>query len=260
MLIRKNIVLLRLEKSNNKRPEMVFFKWLCYNFYKESDTMKKIIWVFGESATGKLTLINNLYNGDTNTTETFNVNDKKITVSEITLEDRNHDKYISIMDINNYDDDLMEEDNLYFTKENALLRRKGIMYDTDNFLNSDSDILLIKGQVNDLNIRRGNIVGNFLEKYTNRNDVEIETLVLQVTDQEELKRRLETKPWFKEMTDANEKERLLIEIPLEQEKHKELVIDGFSNYNIPITIVESLNNGYKIENKINEKSTNTNMI
>ena len=34
--------------------------------------MKKIIWVFGESATGKLTLINNLYKGDVETINSFN--------------------------------------------------------------------------------------------------------------------------------------------------------------------------------------------
>ena len=218
--------------------------------------MKKIIWIFGESATGKLTFINNLYNGDINTVNTFNMNNKKISISEITLEDRNHDKYINIVDTNGYDDSLLEEDNLYFNKEKALLRRKGIMHDTNNFLNNDSDILLIKGQVNDLNIRRGNIIGNFLNRYANRNDVEIEVFILQVSDKEELKRRLETKTWFKEMDNVSEKERLLSEIPLKKGKHQSLVINAFSNYNIPITLIESLNNEYRVEGEINGKSSN----
>ena len=209
--------------------------------------MKKIIWIFGESATGKLTLINNLYNNNPDTLNTFKMNDKKISVSEITLEDRTSDKYNDVVDNNNYDDSLMEEDNLYFSKEKALLRRKGIMYDTEEFINSDSDILLIKGQVNDMNIRRGNTIGNFLNKFMNRDDIEIEVYILQVTDDNELRRRIETKPWFKEMTNEEEKERLLSEIPLKQEKHRNDVINVFSNYNVKVILVESLNNSYKLE-------------
>ena len=218
--------------------------------------MKKIIWIFGESATGKLTLINNLYNSDIDTVNTFNMNNKKFSISEITLEDRNHDKYDNVVDIYRYDDSLMEEDGLYFNKENALLRRKGIMYDIENFLNGDSDVLLIKGQVNDMNIKRGNIVGIFLDQYANRNDLEIEVYILQVTDKDILKNRIESKPWFKEFTHQEEKDRLLSEIPIKQEKHKNDVINCFSSYSIPINIIESLNNSYRIEGVINGKSSN----
>ena len=218
--------------------------------------MKKIIWVFGESATGKLTLINKLYNGDVDTINTFNMNNEKISISEITLEDRNHDKYNYIVDNNNYDDSLMEEEGLYFNKEKELLRRKGIMSDTEEFLNNDSDILLIKGQVNDMNIKRGNIIGNFLGKYASRNDIEIEVYILQVTDNDILKKRIESKPWFKEFESQEEKDRLLTEIPMKQEKHKNDVISCFSSYSIPISIIESLNNSYRIEGVINGKSSN----
>ena len=61
--------------------------------------MKKIVWVFGESATGKLTLINNLCNNDKDTLDTFNMNNKKICVSEITLEDRDHENYVDVIQI-----------------------------------------------------------------------------------------------------------------------------------------------------------------
>ena len=219
-------------------------------------TIKKIIWIFGESATGKLTFVNNLYNGDINTVNTFNMNNKKISISEITLEDRDHDKYGNTADIEQYDDYLMEEDGLYFNKENALLRRKGIMYDIENFLNSDSDVLLIKGQVNDMNIKRGNIIGVFLDRYVNRNDLEIEVYILQVTDKDILKNRIESKPWFKEFTQQEEKDRLLSEIPMKQEKHKNDVINCFSSYSIPISLIESLNNSYRIEGVIDGKSSN----
>ena len=199
--------------------------------------MKKIIWVFGESATGKLNLINNLYKGDVETINSFNYQNLQISICEITLEDKNHDKYNNIIDSNQYDDSLIEEDNLYFKKEKGLLRRKGIMYDVETFLNNDSDILLIKGQINDLNPRRGKIVEHFLEKYGNREDLEIEVYILQVTDKKELMERLQTKKWFKEMKDEQEKERLLNKIPLKKGEHKEEVIRGFNNFNIPIYII-----------------------
>lgn len=217
--------------------------------------MKRIIWIFGESATGKLTLINNLYNGDINTLNIFNMSGKKISISEITLEDRNSD-YGTIEDNTYYDDSLMEEDNLYFNKKEALQRRTGIMYDTDNFIKSANDILLIKGQVNDMNLKRGNIIGNFLNKYSGLENLRIEAFVLQVTNEEELKRRIESKTWFKELDNEDEKERLIKTIPLKQEKHKEDVISTFSNYDIPIYIIESLTGSYRMEGVINGKSSN----
>lgn len=212
----------------------------------KGEVMKKIIWVFGESATGKLTLINNLYNGDQNTVNTFNMNDKTIQTCNITLEDKNNDNYKTIIDTNIYDDSLMEEDGLYFNREEALLRRKGIMHDVDEFINSDSDVLLIKGQINDMNIKRGNIINIFLDKYSNRSDIQIEVYLLQVTDKELLRSRIESKPWFKEFGNEEEQERLLNEIPLKQEKHKEEVINCFSKYNVKISIIESLINDYRI--------------
>lgn len=213
---------------------------------------KKIIWVFGESATGKLTLINNLYNNDDNTLTDFNMNNKKICVSDITLEDRKSN--YGFIDDNSYDDSLMEEDNLYFKKERALQRRSAIMLDIETFLKSDNDILLIKGQVNDMNIKRGNIIGNFLNKYYGIENVDIEVFILQVTDEEELKKRIVSKPWFNEMSDEEEKEKLLKTIPLKQELHKEEVINAFSNYEIPIYQIESLNKAYRLDGVINGKS------
>lgn len=212
---------------------------------------KKIIWVFGESATGKLTLINNLYNGDDNTLDTFSMKDKKIDVSEITLEDRI--VINTIEDPNIYDDSLIEEENLYFNKEKTLKRRSHIMYDVDKFIKSNNDILLIKGQVLDLNIKRGNIFVNFLNKYYGTNNIEIEVFILHVNDQTELRKRIESKPWFKEMDNIEEKERLLSVIPLKQEQHKNDVINALRNYDIPVYFVESLDCSYKIENNVNRK-------
>lgn len=214
---------------------------------------KKIIWVFGESATGKRTLINNIYNNDLDTLYTFNMNGMKICVSDITLEDRNSD-YDFSEDINVYNDSIMEEDNSYFKKERALQRRSGIMIDVENFLKSDSDVLLIKGQVNDMNIKRGNIVGNFLNKYYGIENIDIEVFLLKVNDEEELKKRIASKDWFKEITDKSEKEEYLKTIPSKQDLHKEEVINAFSNYEIPIYQIESNNNSYKLDGVINRKN------
>lgn len=213
--------------------------------------MKKIIWVFGESATGKRTLINNLYDGDEKTLNTFDMQDKKIDISAITVEDSDLSRYTNVVDNNIYDDSLMEDDNLYFNRENAIKRRKCIMYDTDNFINSDDDILLIKGQINDVNVRRGDILNYFLNKYCGYQNLEIETFILQVANKEELAQRVQTKEWFKEMTDEKEKERLLNKIPLKKGEHKQEVMEAFSNYPVTIRIYESSNNTYVLDNVIN---------
>ena len=53
-----------------------------------------------------------------------------------------------------------------------------------------------------------------------------------------------------------EKERLLKTIPLNQANHTVDVINAFSEYNIPIYKIESLNGSYRIDGIINEKSVN----
>ena len=72
----------------------------------------------------------------------------------------------------------MDEDNLYFNREAAKRRRSYILYDVDRFINSDNDILLIKGQINDLRNTRGNTANYFLEKYGNMKDIQIENIFL----------------------------------------------------------------------------------
>ena len=219
--------------------------------------MKKIIWVFGESATGKLTFINKLYNGDESTLKYFDMLDKKIEICNVTLEDREDKTYEEhYIDNNEYDDSLMEEDNFYFKRNRAIHRRSFILRDIENFLTSDSDILLIKGQVNDMNIKRGDIVNNFLARYSNINDVEIEVIILQVTDNNEHKRRLENKDWFKAIDDDLKKEELLNAIPYNNGKHRQEVINAFINGCDIINIVESLNDSYRKEGILYGESSN----
>ena len=220
--------------------------------------MKKIIWIFGESATGKLTFINKLYNGDESTLRYFNLLNNKIEKCNVTLEDTEEETYKeNYIDNNTYDDSMMEDNNLYFNRDRAIHRRSFIFKDVENFLNNESDVLLIKGQVNDLNSKRGNIVNNFLSRYCNINSVEIDVVILQVTDEAELRRRLETKPWFIAFKDEEEKKKLLNSIPLKQEKHKQEVINTFNGKCDKITIVESLQNSYRKEFEIYGKISNT---
>ena len=220
--------------------------------------MKEIVWIFGESATGKRTFINKLYNGDERILNYFNMLNKKIDICNVTLEDRVDKTYEEhYIDNNESDDSMMEDDNAYFKRNRAIHRRSFILRDVENFINSDSDILLIKGQVNDLNPKRGDILNNFLAKYQNLKDVKIEVIILQVTDENELRRRLETKPWFIELSDKQEKQRFLNEIPLKKNIHKQEVIDAFDGRYDTITIVESLNNEYRKEEMGYGKISNT---
>ena len=201
--------------------------------------MKKIIWIFGESATGKKTLIDKLYNHDEEILDIFNMNNKKIETSEITLVDKGTNNYEIVSDNNIYDDSLMDEDNIYFSREKAKRRRSYILHDIDKFINGESDILLIKGQINDLRINRGNTINYFLKKYTDIKDLQIEVIILEVNDENELKSRLENKSWFKRIEDEKEKDRLKKDLLLKQKEHINEVSSIFNDYNIPIYLFES---------------------
>lgn len=134
--------------------------------------MKKIIWLFGQSATGKKTLINKLLSGDVKTLEDLNFQGKKIVACKNTIID---DKQVLPTKPDNftYDDKTLEKDNEYFNQEKAKNRRSCIMTDALSFLNSNNDILLIKGQDNDIWPHRGDIVKYFLSNFASRDDVEI---------------------------------------------------------------------------------------
>ena len=55
------------------------------------------------------------------------------------------------------------------------------------------------------------------------------------------------------MDDLIEKERLIKNIPLKQEEHKEDVINAFKNYEILIYQIESLNGLYRMDGVISGK-------
>ena len=98
--------------------------------------MKKIIWIFGESATGKKTFIENILNGKLNILEDLELNDKRIDVVRRTI-----DKNLSSFD------DI----------SNEKFRHQTILQEIKDFIKNDNyNILLLKGQSNDMDERYGN--------------------------------------------------------------------------------------------------------
>lgn len=212
--------------------------------------MKKIIWIFGQSATGKKTLINKLLENDQKTLEELKLCNVKITASKNTIED-NRIVNPSIEDPFTYNND-MQEDNEYFNRSNAINRRSCIMTDCLNFLNSDDDILLIKGQDNDFWPKRGDIVKYFLETFANLENIDIEIFMLTVFDDNLWKQRINQKEWFKNFEDKDGVMKNMLEDRLNH-KHETAVINAFEGYNIPITYIDSGKNQYTILSDLKER-------
>lgn len=208
--------------------------------------MKKIIWIYGQSATGKKTLINKLLNHDLQAINELGMNDFKIDACKNTIEDN---EYVvpTVADNFKYDDENMQEDNEYFSRKIAINRRSCIMTDCLNFIKSDNNILLIKGQDNDFWPGRGDIVKYFLENFSNIAELEIEVLMLTVQNDEIWKNRIKNKEWFKKFEDKDGVMNNMRIARLEQ-KHENAVIDAFSGYDVSFVFVDSGENRYTILN------------
>lgn len=204
--------------------------------------MKKIIWLFGQSATGKKTLINKLLSGDVKTLEDLNFQGKKIVACKNTIID---DKQVLPTKPDNftYDDKTLEKDNEYFNQEKAKNRRSCIMTDALSFLNSNNDILLIKGQDNDIWPHRGDIVKYFLSNFNNRDNVEINVYILMVENDEIWSQRIAKKEWFKNFPNQEEVMKNML-AERKSNKHESRVVAAFKESNIPIYFVESGENNY----------------
>ena len=212
--------------------------------------MKKIIWVFGQSATGKKTLINKLLKHDEKTLSELNLDCQKISACQNTVNDdvlirttTNH-----ILD---YDDRNMQPDNEYFNQEIAKNRRNCIMSDSFDFLENDNDILLIKGQDNDIWPGRGDIVKYFLENFANREDVEIEVYILLVENEQIWRKRIEQKEWFQKFPNKVSVMKNMLRDRASR-IHEIRVMEAFKNYNVAISFIESLEESYRFisSNKI----------
>lgn len=218
--------------------------------------MKKIIWIYGQSATGKKTLINKLLNGNAKALEELDLQNKHIVACQNTIVD---DKLVlpKIVDAFIYDDSKMQEDNEYFNRDNAKNRRACIMTDTLDFLQSSADVLLIKGQDNDIWNGRGDIVKYFLEKFANRDDLEIEVYILMVENDEIWQQRIASKQWFQKFSNKAEVMRNML-AERNSKKHERRVSEAFKDYNIPIYFIESGEEKYyfKTLNEIAKRRNN----
>lgn len=204
--------------------------------------MKKIVWIFGQSATGKKTLINKLLASDTKTLEELDWQNKKIVACQNTIID-NKTVMPTKDDCFVYDDTSMQEDNAYFNRNNAKNRRACIMTDTQNFLKSSDDILLIKGQDNDIWPHRGDIVKYFLANFANREDTEIDVYILTVENDEIWQQRIAKKEWFKNFPNKEEVMKNMQE-ERKSKKHERRVVEAFAGFNIPVYFLEAGENNY----------------
>lgn len=204
--------------------------------------MKKIIWIFGQSATGKKTLINKLLAKDTKALEELGLENKNIVACQNTIVDTKRitpsqpDSFI-------YDDTTMQEDNEYFSRDNAKNRRACIMSDTVRFLNSNADVILIKGQDNDIWPHRGDIVKYFLDNFNNRDDVEIDVYILTVQNDAIWQQRIGNKEWFKNFSNKEEVMKNML-AERKSNKHEKRVAVAFKEFNIPIYFIEAGENNY----------------
>jgi len=136
--------------------------------------MKKIIWIFGESATGKKTFIENiLKKSDNELLSDLNLIDEKISVVERTIN----------KNVSSFDD-----------KENEKSRHEIILEEINNFINNNNyDILLLKGQSNDMDNRYGNTLKEVAMLFP---EIEKEIYLLEVKDMDLLYNRIQNKDWF----------------------------------------------------------------
>ena len=188
--------------------------------------MKKIVWVFGESATGKKTLINTLLkNADIELAKCLDFEDRLIKVVEETISSN----------LSSFDDE-----------DNELNRHQGILKKIADFLKSnDGSVLLIKGQTNDMDDRYGNTLREFAEMYPN---IDKEILLLEVSNMDLLYERFVNKDWFQV-----DRERYSKMFPREWidkavERHHNQVC-SYAEYRFKIKLIDSTD-GFKLLNKI----------
>jgi len=186
--------------------------------------MKKIVWIFGESATGKKTFVENIIsNSNPELLCELGLADKKIDIVKRTI-----DKNLSSFD------DLSNEKS----------RHQIILEEINNFINNDNfDVLLLKGQSNDMDIRYGNTLREVALLYP---EIEKEIYLLEVKDMDLLYNRIQNKDWFKE--DFKKYSCMFPREWIDSAviRHREQVY-SFSDFGYTITDIDSTN-GYTISN------------
>lgn len=191
--------------------------------------MKKVIWVFGESATGKSTLINAILNNENDIKTSLELDSERIDVIKNTIS----------LNLNAYDDENHES-----------YRKKIIEEKIKEFLQSDNTVLLIKGQTNDMDDRYGNTLKQFALDYPN---LDKEIYLLEVSDLDFHYQRFINKDWFKKDKTRYEKIFPKEWLPSAILNHREIVY-SFKKYGFSILNIDSTN-GFvvKKENDLYER-------
>ncbi|MBQ8380021.1 MAG: hypothetical protein IJX34_04305 [Clostridia bacterium] len=189
--------------------------------------MKKIIWVFGESATGKKTFIEKVINNSLEISDDLGLSNKRVDVVKETMGDK-----------------APSNDMLFNEKR----RYKILLEDIKSFLENDNyDVLLLKGQCNDMNDKFGNTLKEVAMLYPQINK---EIYFLEVSDLDLLYNRITNKIWFKANPEENSKKFPREWLDDGVKRHKEKVY-SYMKFGYKITDIDSTN-GYKISKK-NEK-------
>lgn len=180
----------------------------------KGEYMKKVVWVFGESATGKKTFIVNLLNNNEYLIKEIGLVNKKISVVNCTIEETNE----------SFDDCNSE-----------IARQNKIMQEIDDFIKSENEVLLIKGQANDMDDRYGNTLKLFADKYP---EIDKDIILLEVEDMDLLYERITNKSWFKEDKErySNLFPRTWIDKAVLKHRRK---VESYSQFGYNIVLVDS---------------------
>jgi hypothetical protein len=193
--------------------------------------MKKIIWIFGESATGKKTLIVDLlHSPNSEIRKQLGLSNEIVSVAQCTIDENNA----------SFDDSLNEKN-----------RNNAIMRSIDEFIKSnETSILLLKGQCNDMDERYGNTLKECAVTYP---DIAKEIYLLEVRDMDLLYNRIINKSWFKEDEERYKKLFPREWIDKAVIKHRKQV-ESYAKYGFRITTIDSTNNYTIVESErsINE--------
>jgi len=186
--------------------------------------MKKIIWVFGESATGKKTFIESILNNyNSELKEILGLNNKKIVAVKRTIE--------KISTLKN--------------ESTGKTRHQEILDAIKKFVcNSESEILLIKGQSKDMNDKYGNTLRETSLLYP---ELEKEIYLLEVKDIDLLYNRIVNKEWYKLDIETYSKKYPRECWDNKVIEHRESVY-SYTDLGYKITEIDSTN-GYKIYNR-----------
>lgn len=193
--------------------------------------MKKIIWVFGESGSGRKTLIENILNDKDNIKKELGLENENIMVAKETIEKHNK----RIMD----------------TQERTQ-RDKELLNSVEEFANSNNSILLVKGQYSDLEYNYDSVQNKISNNYP---DIDKEFYLLEVKDLDLLYERMINQEWFKNSYEENiakfPRSWISIAVKHLQNRMNECVEKGYQVTEIDTT------DGYIIKNANNQKIKQT---